>query len=320
MNRTLSKRGWLVHALAVFTIVGFGLGLAPAQAANLPGPLVDASWLKQHKGEVVLLDVRKKAKNFEAHGHIPGAVLVPWKQVRGKKKIDGVEYIKMLPSATSFTRLMKVSGVNKDSAVVITTNGLSSKDVFFGTRLYWQMKYYGHKNVAMLDGGNAAWAQAKLPMSKDKPGKVKGGNWSAGAENKDLLASTMDVAGLIKSGASTLVDARTLDYHLGLEQKKKYVYQAGHLPGSKLVPHDILVTHGKAAKFRDAGQLKSTLAAMGVDLSAANVAYCNSGHLGSGLWFVLHELAGNDSATLYDGSMHAWTEDKSRPVTAMKLN
>lgn len=301
---------------AVFAAV---LAAGPTWAVELPGPLVDVNWLAANKDAVVLLDVRKKPEAFEAQGHIPGAVLVPWKDVRGKAVEDGTELIKMLPGPATFARLMKVSGVSGDSAVVITVDGLAPSDVFFGTRLYWQLKYFGHDKIAMLDGGNAAWAEAKRPLSKDKSAATAG-NWKPTAERRELLATTADVAALVGAGGTDLVDVRTLDYHLGLEQKKDYVYQPGHIPGSKVVPNDLLLSHGKAKTFRDPGQLKATLAAMGVNLEAANVAYCNSGHLGSGLWFIMHELLGNKSAKLYDGSMHAWTKDQSRPVTRFRLN
>ena len=312
-----SPLNFLIRSALALVLLAVTAGLA--LAAQVPGPLVSVDWLNKNKDSVVLLDVQKKAKFFTAHGHIPGAVLVPWGQVRAKKSVDGVEYIKMLPGAATFARLMKKSGVNKDSAIVITTSGTSSPDVFLGTRLYWQLKYYGHDNIAILNGGNAAWKEAKLSMSND-PSSAKPGNWSATAERKELLATTQDVVALVSAGSKNLVDSRTLDYHLGLEQKKKYVYRAGHIPGSKVIPHDIVLAHKGAKKFRATGDLKATLTAMGVDLSAANVAYCNSGHLGSGLWFIMHELAGDKSAKLYDGSMHAWTKDQSRPVNKLKLN
>lgn len=297
-------------AMITFTVSG-------AEAAY---PLVDVTWLKANKDKVIVLDVQAKDKDFLAKGHIPGSILVPWEQVRGKAKEGGLDLIKMLPSKTSFARLMKVSGVNDDSHIVITTSGANSKDLFLGTRLYWQLKYYGHDEVSMLDGGNAAWTEAKQMLSTSQEAKPQVGNFTARAERKELLSTTADVQQLVKQGSKNLVDARTLDYHLGLEQKTKYVYDAGHIPGSKIVPHDILVQHGKAAKFRSTAQIKATLGAMGVDLNAGNVAYCNSGHLGSGLWFALHELSGNTSAKLYDGSMHAWTKGNTNPVTVSSLN
>ena len=305
--------------LVVLFVLAMAATISAAHAGKVPGPLVDVVWLNKNAGNIVLLDVRIKPEYFEKRGHIPGAIVVPWEQVRANRKVDGVELVKMLPSADSFAGLMKASGVNSDSAVVITTNGLTSSDLFLGTRLYWQLKYFGHDNVALLDGGNAAWSIAKLSLSKEKS-PAKAGNWSPSFERKELLATTADVAEMVKNGSTNLVDARMLDYHLGLEQKKGYVYNNGHIPGSQVVPYYILVTRKGAKKFRNAAQLKSSLAAMGVKLTAANVAYCNSGHLASGLWFVVYELAGNKSAKLYDGSMHAWTKDSSRPVTKMKLN
>lgn len=318
--RSQSLRSWAKPiALAFLSLtLSLGVGTARAWALTVPGPVVDVNWLKQNKDKVVLLDVRKKAENFTKKGHIPGAILVPWKKVRAKRVEDGVELIKMLPSPASFARLMKKSGVNNDSAVVITTTGLSAPEVYFGTRLYWQLKYYGHDNVAMLDGGNAAWAAAKLPLSNE-PSNPKPGNFTVRAERRELLATTSDVERMVEQGSRDIVDGRTLDYYLGLEQKKKYVYKPGHIPGSKVAPNDLFLAHKGPKTFRSPSEIRATLAALGVDLKAPNTAYCNSGHLGSGLWFVLYELAGNKRAKLYDGSMHAWTK-KDRPVNTMKMN
>ena len=57
---------------------------------------------------------------------------------------------------------------------------------------------------------------------------------------------------------------------------------------------------------------------MGVKTDAKTITYCNSGHLASGGWFMMHELMGNKNVKLYDGSMHEWTLEK-HPVTAMKM-
>jgi len=61
------------------------------------------------------------------------------------------------------------------------------------------------------------------------------------------------------------------------------------------------------------------LIAKGIDPESKSIAYCNSGHLSSGLWFIEHEMFGNKNASLYDGSMHAWTKDSKRPLISMKM-
>ncbi len=307
----MTTKFWNLKALAGTVVVAVVATVAgPVDAAE---PLVSAEWLKTNSSDVVLLDVEKSEKMFKA-GHIPGATFVPWKQVRGKGKENGTDLIKMLPSKVSFTRLMRVSGVDNDSHVVVTSSGVNSSDMFLATRLYWQLKYFGHDDVSVLNGGNAAWQEAGMSLRKGDAPKPEPGNFSVRDERKEILVTTQQAQDLVSKGADSFVDARTLDYHIGLEQKD-YVYAKGHIPGSRLLPNYLLVTHGKAAKFRDAEDIKAAMNRLDVPADGDVVAYCNSGHLGSGLWFALHEIAGNSKARLYDGSMHAWTKDDSRPVT-----
>ena len=58
---------------------------------------------------------------------------------------------------------------------------------------------------------------------------------------------------------------------------------------------------------------------MGISSQQPTIAYCNTGHLASGAWFVMSEMVGNPNTRLYDGSMHQWTLEK-RPTVAVTLN
>lgn len=312
--------------------------LAATAKAEVPGPLVDSTWLKENLDKVVILDVRKDTKSFtkkgsskktiagmqgcgakkgsgiKVSGHIPGAVLVNWKKVRAKRTIDGQEVIKLIPAKEDFEVFMQAHGVNNDSTIILTGKGVGSKDVTFATRLYWQLKYYGHDNMAVLDGGTARWAADgnDLSYDKSKPGK---GNFTASAERKELLATTADVQAAIKAG-SQIIDARTEDYYLGTEQKD-YVYAKGHINGAKNFPHSLLVEGKTAANFLPEDKLASLFKAKSIDASAPSITYCDSGHLSTGQWFIMHELMGNKDVKQYDGSMHEWTQNKERPVTAL---
>ena len=325
----------------------FHLGLAVAAslfstqlwAIQVPGPLVDAGWLANHDKDVVILDVRKDTKSFTAKpkkgggiagmqgcgakkgagikvaGHIPGAILVNWKQVRKERTVDGVDLIKLVPTKVEMETLMQKHGVNKDDAIVVVSKGAESKDITFGTRLYWQIKYWGHDNVAVLDGGTAAWAAAGNPLSRDKSSPEKG-NWGAGEPNTGIIASTADVKKAIADG-TRIIDGRTEDYYLGTEQKD-YVYAKGHISGAKDFPHTLLVNSKTAATFLPKDDIAALMTTKGIDPKAPAITYCDSGHLSTGQWFILHELLGNKQVRQYDGSMHEWTKDKSNPVTAMK--
>jgi len=311
-----------------------------ASAEQVPGPLVDSSWLKGNLDKVLVLDVRKDSKSFtkkgkkkktiagmqscgakkgsgiKVSGHIPGAVLVSWGKVRVKRDIDGRKVQKLIPAKSDFEAFMQAHGANNDSTIVLASKGADSKGMTFATRLYWQLKYYGHDNMAILDGGTARWAADGNELSYEKSKPVKG-NFVASAERKELFASASDVQEAMKAGKQ-LIDARTEDYYLGTEQKD-YVYAKGHISGAKNFPHPLIVEGKVAANFLPKDQLESLFKAKGIDPSAPTVTYCDSGHLSTGQWFLMHEVMGNKDVKLYDGSMHDWTQNKDHSVTAMKM-
>ena len=312
---TISGRpaGIISAAIGLSMMVGTSMALA----GTLPGPLVDVNWLKANKDKVVLLDVRKDTGSFVKEGHVAGSVLVPWKSVRENKKVMGKTIHGMLPAKDRFNFLMRKLGVNNNSAIVIVTRGQKAPQVAFGTRLYWQLKYYGHDNVAMLDGGLAAWLAGKNPVSHDAASAPKPGTFSATAERRELLATTQDVAENVKNGSARFFDARGYDQYLGLFYKKKILTEGGHIPGGKFAGVSTFLAHKGPKKFASSSMIKTALKGIGADGKKTNVSFCNTGHMASGLWFIMHELGGDKNAKLYDGSMHAWTTTGHK-ATAMK--
>ena len=303
-------------------------------AAELPTPLVETSWLAAHLNEVSVVDVRTNKKNFISNpvfqkdkktgkqylvrvgGHIPGASLVLYKNVRGKQVINGLTVKHMLPAKADFESLMQQAGVNRDSKIVITTNADSDFDLTMASRMYWQLKYYGHESVSILNGGTAQWledgreysiAEAKLPT----------GDWTVTKERTGLLAGSEEVHAVIENDTAQLVDVRPLGQYLGTYKSSK-VKAKGHIPTAKSFPVDLAAIRYSPVKFVPPSELKKIITALGIHNEGLTIAYCNTGHMAAGGWFVLHELLGNKNAKLYDGSMHQWTMEK-RPVVSMKM-
>lgn len=307
----------------------------PSYAVNLPGPLVEDRWLAGNSRHVIILDVRKDVKSFTSRpvykrdkktgklkfsrvgGHIPGAVLVNYKKVRAKRKIGSKTVTRMLPQKADFEKLMQKAGVNQDSVIVIVSKGESAADIYNGTRLYWQLKYYGHKKMAILNGGTAQWINRGY-LVHSVPRKVKPGNWRATAENKNILATSEDVAKAINDKRTQIIDTRTLDQYLGTYYKKSYVYKAGHIQGAKYFPPQILTSTKQPARFHSVKDLRSLAQAMRINTGQKTITYCNSGHLATGGWFILSEVMKNPNVRLYDGSMHQWTMEK-RPTVKMRM-
>jgi thiosulfate/3-mercaptopyruvate sulfurtransferase len=211
---------------------------------------------------------------------------------------------------------MQQSGVNKDSAIVIVSMGEGTADLTMATRLYWTLKYLGHDNMAILNGGMAQWTIDGRKVGT-KPGKVAAGNWQAGEIRDEILATTEEVSSAVQAGSSQLVDNRSVSQYFGTE-KKSYVYAGGHIPGARMFPNELMNSAGAPAKFLPKGDLEKLVRAMNINPDAETITYCNSGHLASGGWFIMSELLGNKNASLYDGSMHEWTLGK-QPVSAMQM-
>ena len=212
---------------------------------------------------------------------------------------------------------MQNAGVNNDSAIVLMSMGTESSDATTPTRLYWTLKYYGHDDMAVLDGGMAKWLKEKRPVSTERTTPPKG-NFQARAERKELLATPEDVSAALEDPKVQIVDGRTQDYYLGLLQKK-YVYAPGHVSTAKNLPHPYLFQPKPPMTFRPQAQIAEVAGALGLDTAQPAITYCDSGHLSTGHWFVMHEMMGNRNVKLFDGSMHQWTKDKSNPVTSMKV-
>ena len=312
-------------------------GAIAAQAAGLPGPLVDTAWLAANAADVQVVEVRGNVKSFTAKpdistdaktgkktieeigGHIPGSRLVEWKNVRVDRKIRDLTVKYMIPERTDFEKIVQAAGIDADKPIVIVPVGLDASDVNDAMRLYWQFKVYGEDNVAMLDGGMAAWLLDGKPHASDAPA-AKTGNWkSKSDQTARYFADSPEVATIIEKKNVTLVDAREAPQFHGLV-KRDYVSAYGHLDGAKsLSPDTTDKKVGGAIKLLSANTYKAVLAAQGIDPAAPAVVYCNSGAQSGLPWFILSELVGNKNVKQYDGSLHQWTLEKRPLVGAVPL-
>ena len=309
------------------------LYLPPVFANTIP-PLVETKWLASQLNNVVVLDIRTDNKSFHSKptyyknkktgkqmlsrvgGHIPGARLVLYKFVRGDRLIAGKVVKHMITPSDKFEALMQQAGINKDSHIVITTNAEESFDLTMASRMYWQVKYYGHDNVSLLNGGTAQWLIENHEISTSLE-KHSVGNWIAQQEREDLFADSEDVHTASSDDATQLVDVRPLGQYLGTYKSGK-ANTKGHIPSAKVFPIDLVSSRSMPVKFSPINELRQLANALGINDQQALITYCNSGHMASGGWFVFHEILGNNQVKLYDGSMHQWTLE-NRPVISMKI-
>jgi thiosulfate/3-mercaptopyruvate sulfurtransferase len=293
----------LAVALALTGLLSVGTS-TPVAAVDLPGPLVSTAWLAEHQDDVLILDVRNDPTSYVQGGHIIGAVQVDFKKARGTTTERGVELNDMSVPPEAFAALMRSVGLGNDKPVVLTHRGQSADDAGYAAYVYWQLKYYGHDKVAILDGGTKKWIAENRPVWGE-PETVKPGNFQIRRMRPELLADTAHVEKLGRERSGDILDARLFSFFVGLE-KRPTVAKAGHIPGATLFSFD--ANFNADGTYRSKEQLAKAAAAVGLSPSRPVAAYCNTGHVSAISWFVLHELLGYKNVTLYDGSMHAWAK------------
>ena len=232
-----------------------------------------------------------------ASGHIPGAVFVDLE--RDLSAPPGRRGRHPLPAAEDFERAMRAAGVADDRPVVVydDANGLPA------ARAWWLLRYFCHEQVALLDGGLAAWLAAGRPLHQGEEAPSEPGDFTARPGAMPVIDADQ-AARLGRCGV--LIDARAPERYRGESEPMDPV--AGHIPGARNRPMaDNLDASGH---LRPRAELAEELA----DLAGTEVgAYCGSGITAAHTVLTL-ELAGVNGAALYPGSWSEWVTDRDRPV------
>lgn len=312
----------------VMALLSCGMAQA-ALAATLPGPLVDTGWLASHLGDVHVVEVRDDARSYYADpvvevdkasgrknvvdvgGHIDGATLLDFKTLRVERQLDGKKVKFLAPEHEAFQTQMRNAGV-RSRPIVIVPQGQTIEDVDQAARLYWTFKLHGEDNVAVLDGGMAGWILNGQPVSKAQA-NLPAGDWSAKTHRGELSASSDDVAKASQTGDMQLVDGRPSAQFFGIV-KSPAVQTFGHVQGAKDLPPETLGRRVDGVfHFLPNASYAGLLKASGISADRPTISYCNTGHLASGTWFALSQLAGMKNIRLYDGSLALWTQE-GRPL------
>ncbi|MBV8502751.1 MAG: sulfurtransferase [Paucibacter sp.] len=319
--------------LTNLALLALAAPLMAAQAVELPGPVVDTAWLAAHLDEVQVLEVRSNFASFAREpafetdaktgkktlsavgGHLPGAHLIDFKNVRGERQAGENKLKFMLPERAEFQSRLRAAGVQDGLPIVLVPVGQEVGDVDEALRLFWSLRVYGAASLAVLDGGAAGWIGEGRPVST-AAAPAQTGNWTASPEHNELLADSETVAAAASHGVQ-LVDGRPQPQYYGLN-KSPAVASFGHIDGARNFAPELLTRDGNGAlRFLPARAYEALMRTTGIDPKADSITYCNTGHLASGPWFVMHEILGNPSTRLYDGSLSRWTQEK-RPLVAVQ--
>jgi thiosulfate/3-mercaptopyruvate sulfurtransferase len=209
-----------------------------------------------------------------------------------------------LPAAELFAAAAGRLGIGDGTHVV----AYSQDAPMWATRLWWLLRYFGHDDTSVLDGGLAAWTAAAGPVESGE-NAYPPASFTA-RPRPELLARLADVREITGNGSACLVNALSPEAFRG-ETPGAYS-RPGRIPGSVNVPWNGLVDPA-TNRFRPPAELAAALADGGVRTDQPVIAYCGGGISATVDLFAL-SLTGRDDARLYDGSLTEWSAHPDLPL------
>jgi thiosulfate/3-mercaptopyruvate sulfurtransferase len=239
-------------------------------------------------------------------GHIPGAVGWNWQtQLQDNIKRDLID-------KAALEKLLGQSGISNDTTILL----YGDNNNWFAAYAFWQLKYYGHQNVKLINGGRKKWLEEKRPLTKDAP-KVTPTTYHVRGTDGSVRAFRDDVLGIVQGKKrGHLVDVRSVDEFTGKiiapPGMTETAQRAGHIPGAANVPW--AQAANEDGTFKSAEALASLYGGKGINGSDEVIAYCRIGERSSHTWFVLKYLLGYNNVRNYDGSWTEWGNLIGSPI------
>lgn len=283
--------------------------------------LVDVDWLAERfdKPGIRVVDIRGAVKTEELgggrqratyagapeeylEGHIPGAVFIDWT----RDIVDPDAEVKaQIALPERFKETMELRGIGDDTTVVVVDHA----NGHLAARLWWALRFYGHTDVRILDGGYAAWTAAGLPLSTEESRIAEDVTFTPQVQ-PELRSDVDDVLNQMESGSRQIVDARDAATYRGEKQRGS---RGGHIPGAVNLPAKSL--QDEKGIWKSPSEIREIVKESGLDLDAPVTAYCNGGVTATQLMLGL-QLAGASDLSNYDGSWNEWGEREDLPVDA----
>jgi thiosulfate/3-mercaptopyruvate sulfurtransferase len=271
-----------------------------------PEVLVDTNWVDQHKNDpkVRVAEVDYDPTANYTLGHVPGSVLIDW-----KADINDPLTRNIITQQACESLLQRV-GVNDDTTLVL----YGDFNNWFAAFAFWVFKYYGYKDVRLMNGGRKKWLEEDKPVTKDIPSHAKG-NFKASEPDSSIRVFLKYVRDTL--GSKILVDVRGPKEFTGEilappEYPTEHAQRGGHIPGAVNIPWGQAVNED--GTFKSADELQKLYQSKGVAADKEVISYCRIGERSSHTWFVLKYLLGYPNVKNYDGSWTEWGNMIDNPI------
>ena len=269
--------------------------------------LVSVEWVAANCDDpnVRLIEVDVDTTSYDT-GHIANAVGWNWEtQLQQDLSRD-------LVSPEEMKSLLETSGISNETKIVL----YGDNNNWFAAWAFWQLKYYGHDNVQLMDGGRVKWLAEDRPLTTETPSHPKG-SYNVPEPNRDLRIYRDELLQELSSDNLRLVDVRSNEEYTGKflappAFPQEGAQRAGHIPNAKNIPWGQAVNED--GTFKSIQELQQLYGANDIDDSKDVVTYCRIGERAAHSWFVLTQLLGFEKVRNYDGSWTEWGSIVGAPI------
>jgi thiosulfate/3-mercaptopyruvate sulfurtransferase len=272
----------------------------------IPASLVDAAWVAARMGDpkVRLIEVDMEGTKAYEAGHIPGAFGWHWKTVLW----DPLR--REFPDPETMAARLGAAGIGNETTVVFY-----GEPIQFGTYGWWVLRYCGHRDVRLLDGGRTRWVREGRPLVKETPA-VTPMRYTPAAPVPSMRVLRDEVLRRLGDPGAVLVDVRSPEEYRGERaapgRPDDGAERAGRIPGAVHLHFlDLLREDGT---FKDRDEVRRQCKARGVTPERETIVYCRLSHRASLVSFALTELLGYSRVRNYDGSWTEWGSVVGAPI------
>lgn len=230
-----------------------------------PELLAEPDWLTAHADDPNVRIIDCASLDAYRRAHIPGAVGLPVHFYIKEDDSGGSDHGTFITPQPAFEKLMAQLGVSNETTVVTYDDNNS----LVATRVWWALKYYGHTNTKVLNGGWHRWQSEGRPATFHAT-RAPAATFTA-RPNRAVYATADDLLATIGDDACQIFDARTDGEWDGSNSRGNK--RVGHVPGAKHLEWINFMEKGDTRRFLPAEACERLLAEAGIHRGKKTVSY-----------------------------------------------
>lgn len=270
-----------------------------------PELIAEPDWLAQNLDNPNVRIIDCATVEAYRRAHIPGAVQLPVHYYIKEHDPAGSDHGVLVMPPDEFAQLMGNLGVSNDTTVVT----YDDNNALVAARLWWVLKYYGHTNAKVLNGGWHRWLSEGRPVTFHSTRAPKA-TFKATADPA-VYATLDDLKEKHADAGCQVLDVRTDAEWEGSNDRGNK--RAGRVPGAQHLEWLRFVGSDDSRKFLPPAEIQSLLDGAGMSRDKPTITYCQGGIRAAHAAFVM-DLMGYENVRVYDGSMREWANREDTPL------